>query len=551
MQNTQHDDQDYIPELLALMPLSARDVLICNGGSLARAYRRRNPLVHLTALGNCDPDDVDGVLDPEGLANDPDGLFDLVVLNGTAEGSKDPVLLFDQLAARLKPGGQLVASFENDAHWSRMCDRLAGQPVTPAAMQQEQIPALMKGCGLVLQRVRGRRLPVSDRQCFDGLMRVGIESGTDLNQLELRLLTTHFVAVATRPFPAESIAPPVRFHLSELAVGMDVRTRIPAEALSAEPAIQVSHSVKDLTVPDFGTAGGIVLLQRPRVSDPRRILDYVAECQRKGIIVVIEYDDDPSLVARVLPRVDVPHIYARNMALAHAVQTSTPVLAQQFGRWNPEVRVFPNGAEDLAPIRQHEPGPLRVLYGGLNRTGSDQLAALMAPAIEAVPDLQMDVIHDRVFFDALPGEGKRFREFLPYRDYLDLLGQCDILLMPLEGLPDELGKSDVKWVEASSRGVVAVASPAVYEATIRHGENGFIVRKPEDWSNLLIELAADPALRTRVASTAWEEVRQGRMMAQQVAHRRDWYLDLMSRRDELFANAIRRSPALAAALAGS
>ena len=369
MQNTQQDDQTYIPELLALMPISARDVLICNGGSLARAYRSRNPLAHLTARGQCNPNDVDAVLDLEGKSADPQGSFDLVVLNGMADGRDDPVRLLRKLAAHLKPGGQLVVSFENDAHWSRMRDRLAGRPVVTGTVQQEQISVLMKGCGLVLQRVRARRMPVSDRQCLDGLMRVGIDNGTDREELERRLLTTHFVAVATRPLPGKSIAPPVRFHLSELAIGMDVRTRIPAAALSAEPALQVSHSVRQLSVPEFGAAGGIVLLQRPRVSEPRRILDYVAECQRKGIIVVIEYDDDPSLVARVLPRVDVPEIYARNMALAHAVQTSTPVLEQQFSRWNPEIKIFPNAAEDLAPIRQHEPGPLRVLNGALNRTG--------------------------------------------------------------------------------------------------------------------------------------------------------------------------------------
>ena len=102
---------------------------------------------------------------------------------------------------------------------------------------------------------------------------------------------------------------------------------------------------------------------------------------------------------------------------------------------------------------------------------------------------------------------------------------------------------------AAALGAIAIGSPAVYEGTIRHGENGFITREPGDWSRLLIELAADPALRNRVAATAWAEVRDSRMMAQQVAARRDWYHDLMMRRDEIFANAIRRSPALVEALA--
>ena len=39
------------------------------------------------------------------------------------------------------------------------------------------------------------------------------------------------------------------------------------------------------------------------------------------------------------------------------------------------------------------------------------------------------------------------------------------------------------------------------------------------------------------------------MMAGQVAVRRDWYLDLYRRREQLFSDALRRSPVLADRLA--
>lgn len=416
-------------------------------------------------------------------------------------------------------------------------------------LSQDGLHALLNDAGFVLRRMRARRPDPGGAEAeiwlgaLDGLAGA---TGIDRPRLRQRLLASDFVAVAVRP---PDPGPPLRLHQIELARGMDVRTRIPAEALTADPVLNVTTSDRVLTLPDMGPEGGVIIVQRPRVSDPERMLDYVARCQRRGIVVVIEYDDDPSLVARVMPRADVPSIYDHNMSLAHAIQTSTPSLAAQFGRVNPEVAIFANAAEDLPPLRAHAPGPLRVLFAALHRTRTAETAALFAPAIAALPDLEFDVVFDRAFFDALPTGRKRFHKLLPYRDYLALMGRSDVALMPLEGLPEELGKSDVKWVEAASRSTVAVASPPVYAQTIRDGENGFLARTDDDWSRLLIELGRNPDLRNRVAATAWDQVRDGRMMAGQVAARRDWYLDLYRRRDQLFTDALRRSPALADRLA--
>lgn len=553
-QQDQAQDQDFIPELLALMPLSARDVLICDGGGLARAYRAINPVARITGIGDVDAASVDRVIDGP-VANLTKsrlgGPFDLVVINETLGRSADPARLLGRLASRLAPGGHLVTAYRNDSHWSRMQARLEGRAVAQDALAPESVPALMAGAGLVMRRSRARpaELPASAQPWIDGFLRLGAQGGIAAEGFRTRLSVTHFVAVATRPQADAAVVRPVRLHQIELVPMMDVRTVIPAAALGAEPALTVSRVLRDMTVPDFGRDGGIVLLQRPRLAERTEFSTFVAACQRRGALVIIEYDDDPSLVARVLGRDDAPEVYFRNMAMAHGVQTSTEVLARQFRHANPEVMAFANVAADLPPPRAHQAGPLRVLFAALNRSRTDEMARLLEPAIAAQPDMIFEVIHDRAFFDALPTAKKRLHALLPYRDYLDLMGRCDICLMPLEGLPDEMGKSDVKWVEAASRGTIAIASPAVYGQTIRHGENGFIAQAPGDWSRLLTRLVADPDLRNRVAATARAELREGRMMAQQVAQRRDWYLDLMARRDQIHAAAIRRSPMLAAAMA--
>lgn len=549
MQDDRPEEQDFIPELLALMPLSVTDVLICDSPGLARAYRPRNPLAQITGIGAVDPDACDRVVEgpvetlPKSRLGGP---FDLIVINETLGRVADAARLLGRLASRLRPGGHLVTANLNDSHWARMRARLEGQVVSRDALAQEAVQGLLSGAGLVARRFRGKaaELPPDGRAWLDGFMQFGAQRGLAAEALKIRLSMTHFVTVAQRPVPGTLVTRPVRFHQIELVAKMDVRTHIPARALAAEPALHVTSAFKKLDIPDLGRTGGIVLLQRPRLSEPKFLVDFIAACQRQGGIVIIEYDDDPSLVARVMKRDIVPEIHTRNLTLAHAVQTSTEVLARQFLRTNPEVMAFPNVAGELPPPRPQQPGPLRVVFGALNRGGTAEMAAQLAPAIAALPDIRFKVIHDRAFFDALPAENKHFSPHLPYQDYLNLLGECDICLMPLEGRPDELGKSDVKWVEAASRGAVAIASPAVYAETIRHGENGFIARAPGDWSRLLIELAGDPGLRQRVAATARAELRAHRMMAQQVALRRDWYLDLLARRTEIYAATRVRASAL-------
>ncbi|MFV0294204.1 MAG: methyltransferase domain-containing protein [Paracoccus sp. (in: a-proteobacteria)] len=551
----------FIHELLMAMPLSAQHVLICDGKGLSSAYRARNPMAMVNGMGMTDREGVDCLIsgDPAKISKmrmagfDRNQTYDLIVLNGTLGRLSNPAPMLRRMRALLKPGGCLIACERNAGHWSILRDQFLGRGGNQGALGAEVLPAILKDAGFTQHRLVARREQADSDMAKLWLARlIGLGETAKLSpeRLDSRLRASHLICVATHAPEADTgmSLSPLRLHQIVLADKMDIRTRIPVTALAAEPELVVTTTSKFLSVPDMGARGGVVIVQRPRISDPKQMLNFTAECQRRGIVMVLEYDDDPSLVARTLPREDVPEIYDYNYALCHAIQTSTEVLAHKFGRVNPEVRVFANGAEDLAPLSGHEPGPVRVLIAALNRSRMQELATYLRPAIDELPDAQFGVIFDREFFDALPTDRKIYYPLLEYDQYMGALKHADIALMPLEGLPDELGKSDVKWVEAASRSAVAIASPAVYAKTIRHGENGFIATEPEDWSRILIQLANDHDLRSRVSATAYDEVARNRMMAGQVAERRNWYQSLMERREELFAGAVRRSPALAAVL---
>ena len=179
---------------------------------------------------------------------------------------------------------------------------------------------------------------------------------------------------------------------------------------------------------------------------------FVDRARFQGWILVYEIDDHPALIGRVHQgAVDdqMHHIVSEG---CHAVQTSTPALAEVFRALNPEVAVFPNAVIDLPPFLPRAMAG-RVFYGALNREGfSAQVGAALGPAIEAAPDLEFVVVHDRAFFDALATDRKTFHPIQPYAKYLELMASCDIVLSPLEGAFGETFKSDIKFVEAARCG---------------------------------------------------------------------------------------------------
>jgi hypothetical protein len=247
----------------------------------------------------------------------------------------------------------------------------------------------------------------------------------------------------------------------------------------------------------------------------------------------VEFDDHPELVSQMtLGGGLTPEGWAR-FRFVHAVQTSTEPLVRLFRAHNPEVRAFPNAVFELAPRPTAAP-PRRVFYGAVTRGPvAVAVAQALGPAVAAFPDTEFLVVGDRAVFDALPTRRKRFFDYLPYERYLAVLASCGVSLSPLASAPMVETKSDAKFLDAARAGVVTIASPTVYAETITPGETGLIAEQLSDWSARLIELFADPDRHARIGLAAWETVRSRRMFAHQAAERRDWYLDLLARREAL------------------
>jgi hypothetical protein len=231
----------------------------------------------------------------------------------------------------------------------------------------------------------------------------------------------------------------------------------------------------------------------------------------------------------------------------HAVQTSTFALAETLRRENPEVGVFPNGIFELAPVHNfNDPEKLTMIFAALNR--EDDWAPLM-PALNEVARavggrLHFQVVHDQAFFDALDTPYKTFTPMCDYASYRKLLSDSEIAFMPLSDTPFNRAKSDLKFIEAASCRVTAIASNVVYGDTIEDGKTGMLFGSPMELRSALLRQLAYPEAARKLADAARDYVAKERMLAYQVTARTAWYRDLWERREELNAALKARLPEL-------
>ncbi|WP_340646690.1 hypothetical protein [Phenylobacterium sp.] len=330
---------------------------------------------------------------------------------------------------------------------------------------------------------------------------------------------------------------------------MDIRTRLPAQALRADPELIVAYGGAPFKfLPLAPESPKILVLQRPVLPSVKAWCAAMADSIQGGWLVVTEFDDHPAMIAAVAAEKLTPDGW-RTYGFSHALQTSTERLGRAFSKYNPVVKVFPNAVFDLPPFPA-APAPRRVFYGALSRGKfAARVAASLAPVTEEFPEVEYVVVGDRAVFDALPTANKSFHDYLPYEAYLDLMATCAVSLSPVEGRLYEDTKSDAKFLDAAARGVVTLASPTIYAETMVHGRTGLIAHRLKDWAPRLAEALRDEPARQLMAQLAWKYVRDNRMFAHQAADRSAWYRELWDRRAELNAGLLTRLPGLVQALA--
>ena len=560
------------PDLLRWMPLAARDVLElgCGEGALAAAYKRRNPHARYTAIESHPAaaavarGRVDRLIEADATAMDADayealGTFDAIIMGDVLEHLADPWAMLAQLGARLRPHGWLALSVPNAAHWTVLAALMNGSwPARDSGLFDrthlrwftlESLRTLLAESGFEAIRARPRNFVLDAEAAERWIPTLGDAAGRlgmDRRAFEQRSKALQWVVNARS---ADTPAPE-RLHVHFAAITpdfLDARMRLPAEALSSDPSLDITYAEKTAQLPKLAAdKPKVAVVQRLALASPEAVRRYVGEAAAAGWVTVFEMDDHPELIGRI-QRSSVGAQLEWTLRGFHAVQTSTEALGRIFAAFGTEVAVFPNAMLELPATppadeeRADDGRPLRVFHGALNREGFTSGVAAALGEVAARRDVEFAVVHDRAFFDALPTAAKTFHPALNYRDYLARMAECDIVLSPLEGEPAELFKSDIKFLEAAANRCAMIASPPVYAEVIADGRTGLIAPALDDWPVQLARLLDDQMLRREIAEAAYAYVAELRMMASQVERRGAWYRRLWRDRDRLTAAAQQRA----------
>lgn len=271
----------------------------------------------------------------------------------------------------------------------------------------------------------------------------------------------------------------VRFVTDDTAASRWYRAEVPAAELRRRGHEAV---VADKLEKDQVPALDVLVLHRQFGQGARAALE---DANAQGVLTVYDIDDDYWNISPENPvfrRWRQPGIIESLEACvreARAVTTPSPELAEFLRRLNGKVLVLPNmlPVESWPPPKRvvdeervvlgwggsasHVPD-LRILSGVVEQiVAEDPRVEFHCHGLKEVPFAEHERIH------VLPG--------VPLAEYPELVATFDVGLVPLLDTQENRRKSDLKVLEYGAAGLPVVASKvALYERSVRHGENGFL-----------------------------------------------------------------------------
>ncbi|MGE4480320.1 methyltransferase domain-containing protein [Acidocella sp.] len=541
------------PELLEKIPLTARTILDvgCAGGALGADYLRRNPSCRVLGI---ERDEAAAAQARQRLTEvftgdveetpmpfeAPDGI-DCIIYGDVLEHLVDPWAVLKAHARHLSPQGTVLVCMPNIEHWSFVARLLTGKFdyedqglfdrthlrwFTPRTMARA-----LGEAGLELSDAMPRPIATDQAEQFCAVMAPVLEAlGVDQQDYFNRAAPLQVIWRARKAAPA-------RLELTATMLApqggvSDVRVIEPLRALRTDSSLYGNIVSEAALQPRLEDTPRIAILHRPLLLGEAG-LRRVRALLEKDYVVVSEFDDHPMFMEERGVNLDELLTFRG----VHAVQTSTPVLAEALLAENPEVAVFPNGVFELPPVHNFQDMEhLSLFFGALNREKDWMpLMPVLNEVARAVGDrLRFRVLYDQGFYEALETPHKSFEPTLvDYAGYVRELGAADISFMPLEDTPFNRAKSDLKFIEAGASRVCALASRVVYAGAIQDGKTGALFTGPAELRAALLRLLAYPEATRRLADGARAYVARERMLAYQVAARAQWYRGLWERRAEL------------------
>lgn len=206
------------------------------------------------------------------------------------------------------------------------------------------------------------------------------------------------------------------------------------------------------------------------------------------------------------------------MRMSDAVQVTGTGLAEQFHFINSRIEIFENQMATLGMVGRGDSD--RIILGWAGSSGHRQdiesVIDVIAQVMRICPHVDFAYMGDetiyRIMSVALPAGRSTYTPPGSLDEYLNFLQKLDIGIAPLQDNPYNRCRSDVKFLEYASRGVLPVLSSLTpYKNSVQHGKTGFLYDSPQQLLSILSKLVRNPELRARVSRQAYAYVKQSRM----------------------------------------
>ena len=315
----------------------------------------------------------------------------------------------------------------------------------------------------------------------------------------------------------------------------------PAEAMGKAPGVivvnltSISPYLKEMCL-----CADVLVLHLISEQD---ILPIISERKRKGLVTIYEISDNflafPSWV-EIRSWFEDPINLATTLQLiqlSDAIQGVSEILIDKFSFLHNKRQVFGNQIMTIGPKPIAVGEDVTIGWGG--SLGHTEDLKRLVPVIQDIcqrySHVRFAFMGNRDQYEEIFGSMANSRFF--YRepgnlfDYYNFLEGLDIGLAPLIETPYNVCRSDVKFIEYASRGVVPVVSDVgPYKKHTKHRDNAFRYESLESLKNTLEMLINNRPLIQSIKKKAYDYVKMERMEEDHASERISFYEELAKSR---------------------
>lgn len=209
------------------------------------------------------------------------------------------------------------------------------------------------------------------------------------------------------------------------------------------------------------------------------------------------------------------------LSLCDAAITTTERLAEELGKYVPEVFINRNTASEImcklsqdALLKKTKKEAIGLGYFSGSLTHNDDFKMIMpvlAKLLKKYKNVRLHIVGEL----ELPDELQEYQDKIIAHPFVDwkklpyLISEVDINLAPLEDSIFNEAKSENKWVEAALVKVPTVASNVgAFKRMIQNGVTGFLCNTEEEWESALSVLIEKKSERENIAESAYRYCRE-------------------------------------------